>query len=127
MIDSFQPDYHPNFFYPPCPASTSTSSAANSSPTTGAQNPGSIDQEEARSMSNGSSSYQSTTTDVESFSSGPHPGPMPGSYQIPQNFDYNCQPVFPEGSSEFVWQPQMDFWQHQQTQGQQPQTVQHYM
>ncbi|KAE9551149.1 hypothetical protein FO519_005636 [Halicephalobus sp. NKZ332] len=121
------PDYHPNFFYPPCPASTSTSSVANSSPTTGAQNPGSIDQEEARSMSNGSSSYQSNSTDMDSFVSGPHPAPLPGSYQIPQNFDYNCQPVFQEGNPEFPWQPQMDFWQHHQAQGQQPQTVQHYM
>uniref|UniRef100_A0AC34R167 HMG box domain-containing protein n=1 Tax=Panagrolaimus sp. JU765 TaxID=591449 RepID=A0AC34R167_9BILA len=127
-------DYYPNFMYPPCPASTSTSSAANSSPTTNPHNPESVDQEEQRSASNSSSSYQSTTADAsESFNQNVQNIQQMATnpYQMPSAFDYSCNPaaMFANAlDASANWQPSFDFWQqHQANQNQQQPQMLPYM
>jgi hypothetical protein len=68
-------------YYANCPASTSTAaSGANASPTTTS----SVEQEEPRSHSNGSSGYHSNVTEIESFNTTTHSN----SYQLSGSFDY---------------------------------------
>uniref|UniRef100_A0A914Y5W0 HMG box domain-containing protein n=1 Tax=Panagrolaimus superbus TaxID=310955 RepID=A0A914Y5W0_9BILA len=99
-------------YYANCPASTSTAaSGANASPTTTS----SVEQEEPRSHSNGSSGYHSNVTEIESFNTTTHSN----SYQLSGSFDYtqtNQQQQQQQPSQQTQQQSNIMFPQQQQQQ-----------
>uniref|UniRef100_A0A7E4VA82 HMG box domain-containing protein n=1 Tax=Panagrellus redivivus TaxID=6233 RepID=A0A7E4VA82_PANRE len=126
-------------YYATCPPSTSTASGANNSPSTTS----SIEQDEQRSHSNGSSGYHSNLAEMDSFGTSVsnvsygHPGfeygPPQGAFahhQMGPGFDHHQQRPGQHQQLDFLWAQNPEaasaaaFWHQQQQQQQMPQQQQ---
>ena len=124
----FQNEFNSNpNYYSTCPASasTSTTSGPNASPTTTS----SVEQEEVRSHSNGSSGYHSNVTEHDSFntsstahSTGYHMGngfdysqaQGQGTQSQQSNLMFPNQGMHPSQHANFNWMMGPEFWPQQQ-------------